>query len=144
LVVCLLAVDRKRKCPKEGDIKLYELKFIWGLHQKICEEHTRSDSFLLKYKSSITSYVARPSTVASTIVIDLDQDPLSTSSGSGELAVVPFYSLESYVPLSAAMGKRKFPNLLRDDVAAGTHKLSMEEPKRRMMLGRSPQEMIHS
>ena len=109
----LFAVDSKRKTPKETEVNIKHLKHIWSLHQKVADEHIRSASYLLQYRSYTSSYNARP--VASI------SEPLPASEDS---------SPDSHIPLSQKMGKRRVPALFEETSSAGDGKRSkVDVPK---------------
>ena len=64
------------------------------MHQTVADEHIRSASYLLQYKSYTSSFTARP------VISDAEPIPASTSS-----------SPESHIPLSEMMKKRRPPTL---------------------------------
>ena len=106
----LFAVDSKRRTPKESEVNIKHLKLIWGLHKNVADEHIRSASYPLQYKSYTTSYTARP------------VEPASTPEGS---------SSDSHLPLSQRMGKKRAPPALFDDItsAAGAKKSKTDVPE---------------
>jgi len=95
-LILFVTVDSKRKPPKEIDVNIKHLKLIWGLHQSVAEEHIRSASYLLQYKTSSSSFIARP------VVVNLDQVPATDTSVEGS-------SSESNIPITDLMKKRKAP-----------------------------------
>ena len=103
-MILFIIVDSKRKCPKEIDINIKELKLIWSLHQSVAGEHIRSASYLLRYKTSSSSFVARP--LAPPVIVDLDQ---VTASGASDL--------ETSIS-DMATKKRKIPNLFDQSSSA--------------------------
>ena len=104
----LFAVDSKRRSPKETKVNLKYLKLIWGLHQTVADEHIRSASYLLQYKSYTSSFTARP--------MISNVEPVPTSSSS---------SPESHIPLSERMKKRRAPAIFEKSASvAGEAKKS--------------------
>ena len=86
------------------------MKFIWNLNQSVAGEHIRAASYLLRYKTTTSSFIARP--LAPPVIIDLDQ---VTTSGTGGGKLV--YDLEVSVS-DMATKKRKIPNLVDQSSSA--------------------------
>jgi len=75
------------------------------LHQSIAGEHIRSASYLLRYRTSSSSFVARP------VVVSLEQIPATDSGVEGS-------SSESNIPITDLMKKRKVPSFFVKSASA--------------------------